>query len=152
MSPAGLRGRHRAPELNGNPGVMAAASGSFEPLLSAHKSDAEQPSSTKEVGGSQTRETEGGARQEWERSCADKEGRETRTHSQKSEQGKDKGITRGEETQWGRAFLTWPAPSSLLLSLFARPVRGCQGRALSSGLIAHTQEDFPECPGFALLL
>lgn len=44
-------------------------------------------------------------------------GRETRS-TQKSEQGKDKGITRGEETTWGRAFLTWPAPplcSELLL-------------------------------------
>lgn len=86
----------------------------------------------------------GAARQERRRVEQDKNGRgatQTRrrggrhARTQKSEKGKDKEITRGEETTWGRAFLTWPAPppcSVLVLSLFACPVQGHQSRV--SGL------------------
>lgn len=86
----------------------------------------------------------GAARQERRRVEREKNGRgasQTRrrggrhAHTQKSEKGKDKGITRREETTWGRAFLTWPAPPphpALLLSLFACPMQGHQSRA--SGL------------------
>lgn len=101
-----------------------------QPLLLTHKSDAEQPSRTKEVGGSQTRETEGGARQEWERSCADKkEGRETHTHTQireRERQGDNKG---GRDHMGEGVPHLVRSPSTLLLSLFACPVQGHQSRA-----------------------
>lgn len=81
----------------------------------------------------------------------DKEGRETRTHTQKSEKGNDKGITRGEEITWGRAFLTCSAPPPCSSHSLLALCKGTRAEQQSFGLNAHIQEDFPVCPGFALL-
>lgn len=80
--------------------------------------------------GSQTRETEGGARQEWERSRADKkEGRETRTHTkirERERQGDNKG-GRDHKGKGGPHLAHSPSPRpTLVLALSARPAQGHQ--------------------------
>lgn len=111
---------------------MAAALGSLEPEAAAAITTQKRcraAEQDKRGGGQPDKRNGGWSETRMERSGADKEeGRETRTHTQKSEKGSDKGITRGEETTWGRAFLTWSAPSTLLLSLSACPVRRRQSR------------------------
>lgn len=107
--------------------------------------------------GSQTRETEGGARQEWERSRADKkEGRETHTHTKIRERERQWDNKRGRD-HMGKGvphLARSPSPRPVLvLSLFASSGRGHQSRA--SGLWVEPppqiQEDFPAHPSFASL-
>ena len=75
--------------------------------------------------------------------------------TQKSEKGKDKGITRGEETTGGRAFLTWPpAPLRALCSSSRSLLTACKDARAEHqafGLNHQIREDFPTQPSFVLL-